>query len=70
MFYSTPKIDLKKNHDKCVSVNGGKLYIKSNIVQVWWNDNCHETWTNQTQSEAQSNFASMVERWKDEKAND
>lgn len=67
------QIDLRKNYDEVVDVEFGRLYRKSNVIQVWWERNpigkkfdipVQETWTAPDEKQAIENFTDMLERWK------
>jgi DNA-binding PadR family transcriptional regulator len=51
-FWGPPKVDLRKNHDlqERTEENDGTLYLKGNIVQVWWDKIAGYTgeWTQET----------------------
>ena len=63
--------DLRKNHDEKANVDGGVLYIKDKVVQVWWTKdgsgkkiNKSETWTAPDKEQAKENFEDMKDRFK------
>lgn len=63
--------DIRKDYDDKVSVDGGVLYRKGKIVQVWWvkdssgkKINKKETWTSPDEKQAKEEFKDMKERFK------
>jgi len=61
-------IDLRKDHEMRAEVDGGKLYLKGKVVQVWWEEHgtilTKETWTSPDLENAIDNFFDMADRWK------
>lgn len=63
-FWSNPKVDLRKVHDKACKVDGGMLYVCGKVVQVWWKGwTGAETWTAPSAEEALINYRAMKARW-------
>lgn len=60
-------VDLRKSFAARATVKGGTVYLKANVVQVWWDNGAAETWTVEDtphgHQQSFENFNSMVERW-------
>jgi hypothetical protein len=55
--------DIRPTAWRYARVGGGVLYLRREIVQVWWDDNGKETWTAPTAEQALENYLDMVDRW-------
>jgi hypothetical protein len=56
-------LDLRKSFDERTRVEGGTLYRKGNVVQVWWDEYGKETWTAPDEGQARGSYEDMADRW-------
>lgn len=55
--------DLRSDYEEVAHVEGGTLYRKGTITQVWWDKQGKETWTSFNEEQSKENFNTMKERW-------